>query len=47
MKKIHVNYLGYGENWHLGTLAEQGQQLLFEYSPEAQSPGSLAVGSWL
>ncbi|MGL5632426.1 MAG: type II toxin-antitoxin system HipA family toxin [Azovibrio sp.] len=39
MKKIRVNYLGYGEDWHLGTLAEQGQQLLFEYSPEALQRG--------
>jgi hypothetical protein len=35
MKKITVNYAGWGEQWPLGTLAESGNELLFEYSPEA------------
>ncbi len=35
MKKIFVYYEGWGERWLLGTLADNGSQLLFEYSPEA------------
>ena len=35
MKIVHVLYQGWGENWPLGTLADDGQQLLFEYSPQA------------
>ena len=35
MKKIFVYYEGWGERWHLGTLADNGSQLLFEYSKEA------------
>lgn len=35
MKKVRVIYVGWGERWHLGTLADDGQKLLFEYSPEA------------
>lgn len=35
MKKISVVYEGWGERWLLGTLADNGQQLLFEYSAEA------------
>ena len=35
MKIVHVLYQGWGENWLLGTLADDGQQLLFEYSPQA------------
>ncbi|MEY3514084.1 MAG: hypothetical protein RL420_1107, partial [Pseudomonadota bacterium] len=30
MKIVHVLYQGWGENWPLGTLADDGQQLLFE-----------------
>jgi len=35
MKKVFVHYEGWGERWLLGTLADNGSQLLFEYSPEA------------
>jgi len=35
VKIVHVLYQGWGENWPLGTLADDGQQLLFEYSPQA------------
>jgi serine/threonine-protein kinase HipA len=39
MKKLQVRYQGWGENWPLGTLADDGQQLLFEYSPQALVEG--------
>lgn len=39
MKTLHVRYQGWGENWPLGTLADDGQQLLFEYSPQALAEG--------
>lgn len=39
MKKITVNYTGWGEHWQLGTLAESGHELLFEYSKEALQRG--------
>lgn len=39
MKKITVNYCGWGERWPLGTLAESGTELLFEYSPGALQRG--------
>ena len=39
MKTLHVRYQGWGENWPLGTLADDGQQLLFEYSPQALVEG--------
>jgi serine/threonine-protein kinase HipA len=35
MKKLHVHYCGWGEDWPLGVLADDGVSLLFEYSPEA------------
>ena len=35
MKKVLIFYEGWGERWLLGTVAHNGQQLLFEYSPEA------------
>lgn len=35
MKKLLVYYEGWGERWLLGTLADNGSQLLFEYSKEA------------
>ncbi len=35
MKKLDVHYCGWGEDWRLGTLADNGTSLLFEYSPEA------------
>lgn len=39
MKKISVHYEGWGERWLLGVLADDGQQLLFEYSAEALQQG--------
>jgi serine/threonine-protein kinase HipA len=39
MKKLLVFYKGWGEKWLLGTLADNGQEILFEYSPEAISQG--------
>jgi serine/threonine-protein kinase HipA len=39
MKKCTVLYEGWGERWPLGTLADNGQQLLFEYSPVALGQG--------
>lgn len=39
MKKLLVNYEGWGEKWPLGTLADNGAQLLFEYTPEALKQG--------
>jgi serine/threonine-protein kinase HipA len=35
MKKLAVHYCGWGEDWVLGLLADDGTTLLFEYSPEA------------
>ena len=37
MKTLAVHYCGWGEDWRLGTLADDGTNLLFEYSPEALS----------
>lgn len=39
MKKLQVIYAGWGERWTLGTLADTGQQILFEYSPQARQHG--------
>lgn len=39
MKKLSVHYEGWGERWLLGTLADDGQHLLFEYSAEALRQG--------
>lgn len=39
MKKLSVHYNGWGEHWRLGTLADNGDDLLFEYSPEALEQG--------
>lgn len=39
MKKLVVRYGGWGEDWPLGTLADDGTTLLFEYSPEALAQG--------
>lgn len=39
MKKLQVIYAGWGERWTLGTLADTGQQILFEYSPQARQQG--------
>ena len=39
MKTLQVTYRGWGERWPLGTLADNGRQLLFEYSPRALREG--------
>lgn len=39
MKKLSVFYSGWGEHWHLGELADNGVNLLFEYSSEALKNG--------
>ncbi len=39
MKKISVIYAGWGERFQLGTLADDGKDLLFEYSPDALKRG--------
>lgn len=39
MKKVRVHYEGWGERWCLGTLADDGRQLLFEYSQQALTEG--------
>lgn len=36
MKRLLVRYRGWGEDWPLGELADDGMDLLFEYSEEAQ-----------
>ena len=37
--RLNVLYLGWGERWPLGTLAEVDGRLLFEYSPQAIERG--------
>ncbi len=39
MRTIKVHYNGWGEHWLLGTLADNGSELLFEYSPQALREG--------
>ena len=39
MKKLLIRYRGWGENWPLGQLGDNGRQLLFEYSTEALREG--------
>ncbi|MCQ4260925.1 type II toxin-antitoxin system HipA family toxin [Stutzerimonas stutzeri] len=39
MKQITVHYCGWGEDWPLGRLADDGRTLLFEYASEALSNG--------
>lgn len=39
MKKLNVHFCGWGQHWHLGTLAHEGRVLLFEYSDEALEQG--------
>lgn len=39
MKKLNINFCGWGQHWHLGTLAHEGRTLLFEYSDEALRRG--------
>jgi len=35
MKRLDVIFNGWGERWQLGTLADNGSEILFEYAPEA------------
>jgi serine/threonine-protein kinase HipA len=39
MRKLRVLYNGWGEKWHLGTLADDGRGILFEYAPQAIERG--------
>jgi serine/threonine-protein kinase HipA len=39
MQKLQVYYAGWGEDWRLGSLADDGRAVLFEYSPEAIERG--------
>ncbi|NYT61924.1 type II toxin-antitoxin system HipA family toxin [Alcaligenaceae bacterium] len=39
MKRLEVFYEGWGENWHLGSLADANKTILFEYSAEALQQG--------
>ncbi|CAM3656570.1 type II toxin-antitoxin system HipA family toxin [Polynucleobacter brandtiae] len=39
MKKLEVIFTGWGQHWTLGTLADDGQQILFEYSSQAIERG--------
>jgi len=39
MKKLNVIYKGWGERYQLGVLAEEGRDLLFEYSAQAIARG--------
>lgn len=39
MKRLAVHYCGWGEDWQLGLLADDGATLLFEYAPEALAQG--------
>ena len=39
MKMLAVHYCGWGEDWPLGLLADDGSTLLFEYSPESLAQG--------
>ncbi|MGE4242144.1 type II toxin-antitoxin system HipA family toxin [Ramlibacter sp.] len=39
MKKVDVAFRGWGEHWPLGTLADAGAGVVFEYSPEALRRG--------
>jgi serine/threonine-protein kinase HipA len=39
MKKLTVFFCGWGQRWPLGTLAENGRELFFEYSEDALNRG--------
>ncbi|MDO9436871.1 type II toxin-antitoxin system HipA family toxin [Hydrogenophaga sp.] len=39
MKRLSVRWCGWGEDWPLGQLADDGKSLLFEYAPEALVQG--------
>jgi len=51
MNRVDVFFSGWGQHWRLGTLADNGRQLIFEYSAEALtrniefSPLNLALRS--
>lgn len=37
--RLNVLYCGWGQRWHAGVLAQAGDRLLFEYTPEALARG--------
>ena len=39
LARLNVNYLGWGESWPLGTLAQVDGRVLFEYSAQAIKRG--------
>ncbi len=39
MKKLNVIYAGWGERYTVGVLADNGREILFEYTPEALKRG--------
>jgi len=39
MKKLNVIYAGWGERFELGVLADDGRDILFEYSAQAIKRG--------
>ena len=39
MKELTVSYRGHGQNIELGTLADDGRDVLFQYSPQALASG--------
>jgi serine/threonine-protein kinase HipA len=39
MKRLAIHYCGWGEDWLLGLLADDGTTLLFEYAPQALAQG--------
>jgi len=39
MRSLSVYYCGWGEDWLLGRLAEDGRNVVFEYSPQALAHG--------
>lgn len=39
IKKISVYYAGWGERWHWGQLADDGQRIVFEFTSEAIQKG--------
>lgn len=39
MRKLAVRYCGWGEDWPLGVLADNGRSLVFEYAAEALAQG--------
>ncbi len=39
MQKIQIQFCGWGQSWPLGTVASDGSEVLFEYSPEACAKG--------